>query len=387
MLLFIFDSNLSVLKSVQRLYYIDAIRAWAILMMLQGHFIDGLLDPAFRDKENELFSWWLYFRGITAPVFFTVSGFIVSYLLLSNKAQNHQNPRIKKSLKRGIELIFYGYLLRLSFGGLFKGQLYNAFYQVDVLHCIGLALLSIVLLYKVHLWLCDLGLKWAYAIIQLSIVLLLFLGEPYYKTIEYEYLPKLFANYLNKANGSVFTIIPWLAYSSFGALLSQVYLRFQNKPYFYPFFILSSLLSGLLLIHYSSEFFTELITLHSTFGFLQEVVNNNYLFIRLGDVLIVFAVFASLRGLAQYKIIVKIGQSTLTTYIIHYIILYGSFTGHGLYRFYKKSLNWLEATTYALLFMLICTLSAVVYHHFKPRLKTWITCVKHDFLKRLKQLL
>ena len=79
MLLFIFDSNLSVLKSVQRLYYIDAIRAWAILMMLQGHFIDGLLDPAFRDKENELFSWWLYFRGITAPVFFTVSGFIVSY--------------------------------------------------------------------------------------------------------------------------------------------------------------------------------------------------------------------------------------------------------------------------------------------------------------------
>ena len=215
MLLFIFDSNLSVLKSVQRLYYIDAIRAWAILMMLQGHFIDGLLDPAFRDKENELFSWWLYFRGITAPAFFTVSGFIVSYLLLSNKAQNHDNPRIKKSLKRGLELIFYGYLLRLNFGGLFKGQLYNAFYQVDVLHCIGLALLSIVLLYKVHLLLSDFGLKWAYAIIQFSIVLLLFLGEPYYKTVEYEYLPKLFANYLNKANGSVFTIIPWLGYSSF----------------------------------------------------------------------------------------------------------------------------------------------------------------------------
>lgn len=356
-------------------------------MMLQGHFIDGLLDPAFRDKENELFSWWLYFRGITAPVFFTVSGFIVSYLLLSNKAQNHHNPRIKKSLKRGLELIFYGYLLRLNFGGLFKGQLYNAFYQVDVLHCIGLALLSIVLLYKVHLWLSNFGLKWAYAIIQLSIVLLLFLGEPYYKTVEYEHLPKLFENYLNKANGSVFTIIPWLGYSSFGALLSQVYLRFQSKPYFYPFFILSSLLSGLLLIRYSSGFFTELIALHSVFAFLQEVVNNNYLFIRLGDVLIVFAVFASLRELTKYRSIVKIGQSTLTTYIIHYIILYGSFTGYGLYRFYKKSFNWAEATTYALLFMLICTLSAVVYHHFKPSLKTWITCVKHDFLKRLKQLL
>ena len=356
-------------------------------MMLQGHFIDGLLDPAFRDKENELISWWLYFRGITAPVFFTVSGFIVSYLLLSNTAQNHHNPRIKKSLKRGLELIFYGYLLRLNFGGLFKGQLYNTFYQVDVLHCLGLALLSIVVLYKVHLWLRNLGLKWAYSMIQLSIVLLLFLGEPYYKNFEYEYLPQLFSNYLNKANGSVFTIIPWLGYSSFGALLSQVYLHFQNKPYFYPFFILSSLLSGLLLVHCSSDVFTELIALHSTFAFLQEAVNNNYLFIRLGDVFIVFAVFSSLKVLTKYKSIVKIGQSTLTTYIIHYMILYGSFTGYGLYRYYKESLNWSEASAFALLFILTCTLSALVYHHFKPKLKTWITCVKHDFLKRLKQLL
>ncbi|MGB5369306.1 MAG: heparan-alpha-glucosaminide N-acetyltransferase domain-containing protein, partial [Flavobacteriaceae bacterium] len=56
-----------------RLYFIDAMRAWAILMMLQGHFIDGLLDNAFRDDQNMAFSIWKYFRGITAPVFFTVS--------------------------------------------------------------------------------------------------------------------------------------------------------------------------------------------------------------------------------------------------------------------------------------------------------------------------
>ncbi|WP_372975027.1 heparan-alpha-glucosaminide N-acetyltransferase domain-containing protein, partial [Muriicola sp.] len=58
-----------------RLHFIDAMRAWAILMMLQGHFVDGLLDPVYRDPGNGIYSVWRYFRGITAPVFFTVSGF------------------------------------------------------------------------------------------------------------------------------------------------------------------------------------------------------------------------------------------------------------------------------------------------------------------------
>ncbi|MGB5691483.1 MAG: heparan-alpha-glucosaminide N-acetyltransferase domain-containing protein, partial [Flavobacteriaceae bacterium] len=59
-----------------RLFFIDAMRAWAILMMLQGHFVDGLLEESFRDPDSSVYSIWKYFRGITAPVFFTVSGFI-----------------------------------------------------------------------------------------------------------------------------------------------------------------------------------------------------------------------------------------------------------------------------------------------------------------------
>ena len=56
-----------------RLYFIDALRAFAILMMLQGHFISGLLDPVFKDPSNPIYSFWLYCRGFTAPVFFTIT--------------------------------------------------------------------------------------------------------------------------------------------------------------------------------------------------------------------------------------------------------------------------------------------------------------------------
>jgi len=61
--------------TTSRLVFIDVIRAFAICMMLEGHFIDGLLAPEYRDENNLLFATWLYIRGMTAPVFFTVSEF------------------------------------------------------------------------------------------------------------------------------------------------------------------------------------------------------------------------------------------------------------------------------------------------------------------------
>ena len=59
-----------------RLYFIDIIRAFAILMMLQGHFIDTLLSVNYRDLNTVPYAVWSYFRGITAPTFFTISGLI-----------------------------------------------------------------------------------------------------------------------------------------------------------------------------------------------------------------------------------------------------------------------------------------------------------------------
>ena len=35
------------MKESQRLYFLDALRAFAILMMLQGHFISGILAVSY----------------------------------------------------------------------------------------------------------------------------------------------------------------------------------------------------------------------------------------------------------------------------------------------------------------------------------------------------
>jgi uncharacterized membrane protein len=134
---------LSFLKT-NRLFFIDAVRAFAILMMLQGHFIDTLLDPIYRDKSNMLYHIWSYSRGITAPTFFTISGLVFLYLLLRAKDKGDDKLRVKKGLYRGGLLIAIGYALRLDIISWIYGDFSNYIFVIDVLQCIGLSLIMLI---------------------------------------------------------------------------------------------------------------------------------------------------------------------------------------------------------------------------------------------------
>lgn len=351
-------------KKTARLYFIDAMRAWAILMMLQGHFIDGLLDNAFRDNTDLTFSIWKYFRGITAPVFFTVSGFIFTFLLIRVPQQGLQNPRVRKGVKRGLQLILIGYLLRTNLFGMLNGHIYDAFYFVDVLHCIGLSLLGIIGIYLIS----QNGKKYLLPLVLIGVTGVLFLFEPLYKEWSFGFLPQAMANYFTKANGSVFTIIPWFGYTTFGAFMSVLFTRYKNHRYLYGYAIISCLLTGLALIFFSSDFLLGLSEITGISVF-KAIAMNNYLFIRLGDVFLVFAVFMLFRGLMTKSTVLKIGQSTLSIYVIHFIILYGSFTGLGLYRFFHHELNPAIAISGAILFMIVCSFIALEYEKHKVALK------------------
>ncbi|WP_088341048.1 acyltransferase family protein [Robiginitalea sediminis] len=347
----------------KRLYFIDAMRAWAILMMLQGHFIDGLLDPVFRDPENLAFNTWKYFRGITAPVFFTVSGFIFTFLLVRAPRQGWDNPRIRKGVRRGLQLIGIGYLLRTNLFGLLDGVLYPSFYLVDVLHCIGVALLTVIGLYLV----ASKGPRQLFPALLLGLGLVLFLFEPVYKAWDYSWMPAMAANYFTKANGSVFTIIPWVGYATIGGFLALVFRRYREDRMLYLKSIAACLLAGAGLIWYSSAFF-HWAGQQTGWELFPMIVSNNYLFIRLGDVMLVFAVFMILRSLMKQPLFLSIGQNTLSIYVIHFILLYGSFTGMGLYRFLHHSLTPWAAIAGALAFMLACTWAALAYDRHEARI-------------------
>jgi len=339
-----------------RLFFIDAMRAWAILMMLQGHFVDGLLDEVFRDPNNGVFVLWKYFRGITAPVFFTVSGFIFTYLLIRVPQKGMDNPRVIKGIRRGLQLLLIGYLLRMNLFGLLKGEIYESFYLVDVLHIIGLSILGIISVYL----LTQNKARYVFASSLLLITITLFALEPLYSQWTFAIMPDAVANFFTRANGSVFTIIPWFGYATFGAFTSVLFTKFRDYKYLYPVSIAICSAVGLSLIFFSSPL---LMALHGITGIqlFEGIYTNNYLFIRLGDVFMVFALFMAMRHFLTGRTILRIGQNTLSIYVIHFIILYGSFTGLGLYRFFHHSLSPSIVVPGAILFMVICSYTALWY--------------------------
>ncbi|MDO5104949.1 heparan-alpha-glucosaminide N-acetyltransferase domain-containing protein [Capnocytophaga sp.] len=358
-----------------RLYFIDVMRAFAICMMLQGHFVDGLLANEYRNTDYLPFSTWLFFRGLTAPVFFTVSGFIFMYLLAKEKTEGKtgwNHVRVVKGIRRGITLIITAYLLRTHFWSLFAGKIYPNTYMVDVLHCIGLSLLFLIAIYLFSYR------KKTYVmpVILLGFTLFLFAFAPVYLQQSYDFLPVALANYFTQANGSVFTIFPWFGYASFGAFVGVLFSIFRNRADVYRYAIAFTTFFGLLLSFGSQPFL----------GWIHHLVNSeitllmaqNTIFNRLGNVMLIFSVFMLLRDVIMSKTIRTIGQNTLSIYIIHYIILYGSFTGFGLYQYFHHQLSPYVVIPGALLFVVLNVWLSFKYNQWKPIVSEKYTIVKQE---------
>ncbi|RAJ16384.1 uncharacterized protein DUF1624 [Olleya aquimaris] len=324
-------------------------------MMLQGHFIDTLLHPIYRDNSYTAYTIWSYFRGITAPVFFTITGLVFVYLLLKSKEKGTDNKRIKKGLNRGLLLIGLGYALRFSFISLMYGKVNMNFLQVDVLQCIGLSLILLIILYRL-----SFKNEWLLATLFLVIGFTVFVTEPLYRTLKLEAVPVLFSNYLSLANGSVFAIIPWFGYVAFGGFTAVLFSKFGHKNNYKPFKIISFLVIGLLLIFYSSIALKVLDNMFNIPLFTRSA-NYNYLFSRLGNVLVIFGLFYAFESYLKQALISKIGQKTLSIYVIHFMIIYGSFTGLSLKQFFYKSLTPTEAIIGAIIFMIVVCLISFYY--------------------------
>lgn len=340
------------MEQTNRLYFIDAVRAFAILMMLQGHFIHTLLAPSYVDHSNIFYNIWSYFRGITAPTFFTISGLVFTYLLLKAYAKGDDKPRIKKGLFRGLLLLIIGYSLRVNIFNWLYGYFNPYVLVIDVLQCIGLSLIFLVGLYSLFK-----KRSYTFSLVLFLLGCMCFISEPLYRNLTLENIPKFLANYITRSNGSVFTILPWFGYSAFGAFLSTIFYRHMHRNYFRITTIISFFIFGILLIYFSTPLLIN-ISQTTSIELFKMSANYNYLFTRLGNVLIIFGVFYALERFLKQSIIAKIGEKTLSIYVIHFILLYGSFTGIGLKQFLSKSLMPTTAILGAILFVfVVCVIS------------------------------
>jgi len=332
-------------------------------MMLQGHFVHLMLDRSFRDPSSSLYSAWAFMRGMTAPIFFTVTGLVFVYLLLRKGLPLAQNPRVTKGIRRGLQLIGIGYLLQVNFFQFLSLDWQGHWWEVDVLHCIGLALLALLGIYALHQK-TGLSLPWLLG----GLGTLIFVLEPLMEAAEWSFLPRWLEHYVTQAHGSTFTPLPWLGYTLIGGVIGW-HINRDIALYRTAWWPLFFLISGWLLHAYSSA---VMVSLHEWTGLLvfKQVAYNNYLFIRLGHVFMVLALFMWIEVLIGRfpKLMLKVGAETLLVYEVHYVLLYGSWFGLGVASFGKYSLSpWacgLGAAAFVAAFLLMI--------HFLPQLSRFL---------------
>jgi uncharacterized membrane protein len=321
---FIPSDTLNNLAPKKRIVFLDVIRAYAIIMMLQGHFVDTMMAPVYRDTSNWFYGTWYFFRGMTAPIFFFVSGAIFVFLLLKDSRPWPENQRAKKGLRRVGLLLFLGYVLEWHLPSVMILNFYPSFITVDVFHCIGLSILTIIGLFVLHQ-----KTGWSLPLMYGGLGLLVFILAPNIVNADYSRLPVFFENYFDLLHGSTFTVIPWIGYSLLGGVVGW-HMHTSPKWYEGPWAPILMLIIGLWL-HFSTA--TILSNFYNLTGIEQfkRILDFNHTFWRLGHVLIVFAVFIWITRMFQkiHPLILKIGSETLVIYSVHYVLLYGTWLGLG----------------------------------------------------------
>ena len=352
-------------KPKVRLKFIDMARSLAILLMLEGHFIEHTFKN-FKPfvaliKETGtsgyiIFDWFYFIKGFTAPLFFTVTGVVFVYLLARNKdAGFRRNPRVHRGFRRAFELLLWGYALQLNLR-----YITNTFnhdhpwlYAFHVLQSIGTGIIALLLIFGLYK-LIKRGPLFLYYFLAGTII---FCFYPYLKGMEKDVFlpngaPELIQNVI-KGPYSVFAIIPWMAFTMYGGMVGALTIRYQDhvKKFWYP---MTYIILGFTLnlagrpIGLALDNLLELIGIDDL-----NLVQNAWLYGRLGQIFIALGIFMLIDKLINFRgeLFLKIGQNTLSIYILHVIILYGGIFGYGLNSFMSHSLNGWQVLLGAFLFI------------------------------------
>lgn len=335
-----------------RLKFIDLARAIAILLMLEGHFVGMSLADPRQYAGHPIYETWNFIRGFTAPLFFTVAGMIFAYLLSGEtEGKFFKRVRVRKGLKRAVELFFWGYALQLSvknIGAYFLLEFDTWVFAFHVLQCIGMGLLALMGIAALQSRFQKVSLSWWYAGgLVLTMVFYLWLKSLPKGVFVPEGWPQIVQNAI-RGPRTVFAIAPWLGFAFLGGAIGVAVRKYKDQLttqksclWFFAvaaglklLWVIAVILPGI--PQTSSEgvaWFT---------GRASEVV----------------AVLGLLRwveirfGIGLPRLLCC-GRMTFEIYIVHVIVLYAGLFGIGLNQWISDSLNPWQAAGGAAVFLTV----------------------------------
>ena len=318
----------------RRVIFIDLARALAVVFMLYGHAIDGLLHPEYR--VGTWFDVWTFQRGLTSCLFLLLSGFAFSIATARHWVQHVAfSPALLKRARRFALFIALGYALhfpatRFAEFATVPGERWKEFLAVDVLQLIGMTFFGVQLLVLVT------RSRRIFMLASFALAIVLVLLTPAAWQIDWtQWLPLWLAGYITQTTGSLFPLLPWAAYVLVGAGLGQIYAhwggsdlrRYANLALLVPAALL--VVAGL-----------TLDSLHVFGRGMWSFIPPQFL-VRTGSCLLVMGVIAHASAHISHlpHLFGAVAQETLLIYFVHLCIVYGSIWNQGLVQRYGQTLG------------------------------------------------
>lgn len=344
-----------------RLAFIDLLRGWALLVMIEVHVFNAFILPAV--KTTSWFHVLNFINGLVAPSFIFISGFV--FLFASQRKLESfrtYGSAFWKQLGR-IGLVWgVGYFLHLpffSFNRMITETTYEGwlnFYKVDVLHCIAFGLL---VLFISRLLIRN---DRAYRIFLFTSGLFVVFATMFVWDYNFlNWIPAAIAAYINSQHYSLFPLFPWLAFMLFGGYFASGYIvaREQEKE---REFILRFALAGAILFAACMIGMELQASMHIVSIDIR--ANPLFFFERLGIVMLLLTAcwFYADYNKAEQSFVLNVGRESLMVYAAHLLVIYGRFWNErSLAFYYGMTFDIIECIVSTLILAVMMIGAAIVW--------------------------
>ncbi|MCL4510490.1 MAG: DUF1624 domain-containing protein [Bacteroidetes bacterium] len=320
------------METKNRLVLLDILRAIGVMLMIEGHTVDAVLSPVYKDGSSIIFQFWTFFRGLTAPFFFFSSGlaFVVATVKSKDGLLSVSKRAKYRRVKRIATLLLLGYALHMPLQLLYSpssipAEGWKIFYLVDALQIISLSLLVILV---ISLFAKTKKTLFRSFVIAAALSLII---APIADQIRWEtFLNPFFYSYLTFRSGSFFTFFPFSAYLFVGAAFGAASISLPAETRALVMsknFMRVSLISLVLFVVFFS---IQILAVSPYVDYWRALPAVNFLGFGLVTLVASLVGYLTLQVKHFPKILPAIGKSSLTVYVVHLMIVYGSPINFGL---------------------------------------------------------
>jgi uncharacterized membrane protein len=304
-----------------RLEFLDLVRGVFLLVMVEGHTLRALLDPAI--KSTAAFQYHELIHNLPGPAFLFASGVAFVY---STRAQwdsyRRWGPKLRRRLSRWLAVLAIGYGLQLTYATLRRTlsettpEQFAFLVSLNILQCICLSLILLQVLAMVVP-----EMKWFFNVAALGSIVIAF-ATPFAWDIGREW-PVWLASLVSGRTRSAFPLFPYAGFALAGAAWGYQHALARERDEEAAFLRRSAWFCVWLCLGSVAVALAPLPQIYSDFWYTSPL----FFFLRVGilGLLTIGARHAETRLMPRFReLLAIIGKESLLIYVVHLIVLYGS---------------------------------------------------------------